>query len=85
MIHDCNGYRELAYFFGIEHAWKVYASGRLAFSRPDLSKLSSKIDAYSDSQKVIDACPNLFYYPLNTGKEVIKKYMSSNHSEVAAA
>lgn len=33
VIHDCNGYRELAYFFGIEHPWKVYASGRLAFSR----------------------------------------------------
>jgi hypothetical protein len=25
------------------------------------------------------------YYPHNTGKEVILKYMSSNHSEVAAA
>jgi imidazolonepropionase len=33
VIHDCNGYRELAYFFGIEHPWRVYASGRLAFSR----------------------------------------------------
>ncbi|MCM3872743.1 MAG: amidohydrolase family protein, partial [Pyrinomonadaceae bacterium] len=33
VIHDCNGYRELAYFFGIEHPWKVYARGRLAFSR----------------------------------------------------
>ena len=27
----------------------------------------------------------VFYYPLNTGKEVIQKYMSSYHSEVAAA
>jgi imidazolonepropionase len=27
VIHDCADYRELAYFFGIEHAWKVYASG----------------------------------------------------------
>ena len=25
------------------------------------------------------------YHPRNTGKEVILKYMSSNHSEVAAA
>jgi imidazolonepropionase len=33
VIHDCNGYRELPYFFGIEHPWKVYAGGRLAFSR----------------------------------------------------
>jgi len=23
VIHDCDDYRELAYFFGIEHAWKV--------------------------------------------------------------
>lgn len=27
VIHDCADYRELAYFFGIEHPWKVYASG----------------------------------------------------------
>lgn len=27
VIHDCNDYRELAYFFGVPHAWKVYASG----------------------------------------------------------
>jgi imidazolonepropionase len=33
VIHDCNDYRELAYFFGIEHPWKVYSSGELAFSR----------------------------------------------------
>jgi imidazolonepropionase len=29
VIHDCDDYRELAYFFGIEHAWQVYASGEL--------------------------------------------------------
>ena len=28
VIHDCEDYRELAYFFGIEHPWKVYAGGR---------------------------------------------------------
>jgi imidazolonepropionase len=28
VIHDCEDYRELAYFFGIEHPWKVYASGK---------------------------------------------------------
>jgi imidazolonepropionase len=33
VIHDCEDYRELAYFFGIEHAWQVYASGRLVFQR----------------------------------------------------
>ncbi|MEP6742156.1 MAG: imidazolonepropionase [bacterium] len=30
VIHDCHDYRELAYFFGVEHAWKVFASGREA-------------------------------------------------------
>ena len=34
-------------------------------------------------KKLIDEFELLFYYRLNTGKEVIKKYMSSNHSEVA--
>lgn len=33
VIHDCNDYRELAYFFGMEHAWQVYASGELCFDR----------------------------------------------------
>jgi imidazolonepropionase len=28
VIHDCEDYRELAYFFGIEHPWKVYAAGK---------------------------------------------------------
>jgi imidazolonepropionase len=28
VIHDCDDYRELAYFFGIEHAWKVFAGGK---------------------------------------------------------
>src|SRR4030095_7786997 len=27
VIHDCEDYRELAYFFGIEHPWKVFTSG----------------------------------------------------------
>jgi imidazolonepropionase len=27
VIHDCSDYRELAYFFGIEHAWRVYVGG----------------------------------------------------------
>lgn len=33
VIHDCEDYRELAYFFGIEHAWRVYASGELCVGR----------------------------------------------------
>lgn len=33
VIHDCDDYRDLAYFFGIEHAWKVFASGRSVFAR----------------------------------------------------
>lgn len=28
VIHDCNDYRDLAYFFGIEHPWQVFAGGR---------------------------------------------------------
>ena len=34
-------------------------------------------------KKFIDEIELLFYHHLNTGKEVIKKHMSSNHSEVA--
>jgi len=33
VIQDCEDYRELAYFFGIEHAWRVFSSGNSAFSR----------------------------------------------------
>jgi imidazolonepropionase len=33
VIHDCDDYRELAYFFGIEHPWSVYTNGRLAYER----------------------------------------------------
>ena len=37
-----------------------------------------------NSKKIfIDALNLLSYHPLNTGKEVIEKFMSSNHSEVA--
>jgi imidazolonepropionase len=34
VIHDCGDYREIPYFFGIEHPWRVYTGGKLAFSRP---------------------------------------------------
>ena len=33
VIHDCDDYRQLAYFFGVEHAWRVYTAGELAFGR----------------------------------------------------
>jgi imidazolonepropionase len=33
VIHDCDDYRQLAYFFGVEHACQVYASGLLVFER----------------------------------------------------
>jgi imidazolonepropionase len=29
VIHDCSDYRDLAYFFGIEHASSVYVRGKL--------------------------------------------------------
>ncbi|HWS52947.1 MAG TPA: imidazolonepropionase [Pyrinomonadaceae bacterium] len=30
-LHDCEDYRELAYFFGVEHARRVYVGGREAY------------------------------------------------------
>jgi imidazolonepropionase len=33
VIHDAGDYRELPYFFGIEHPWRVHAGGQLAFAR----------------------------------------------------
>jgi imidazolonepropionase len=33
VIHDCDDYRDLAYFFGIEHPWRVYAGARPVFRR----------------------------------------------------
>jgi imidazolonepropionase len=38
VIHDCDDYRQLAYFFGIEHPWRVYASGKLAGARTWVSQ-----------------------------------------------
>jgi len=34
VIHNVSDYRELAYFFGIEHPYRVYASGKLAMDQP---------------------------------------------------
>ena len=33
VIHEASDYRELPYFFGVEHPWRVYTSGKLAFAR----------------------------------------------------
>ena len=33
VIHDCDDYRALAYFFGVEHAWQVYCGGELQISK----------------------------------------------------
>ena len=32
-VHDCADFRELAYFFGVEHPHEVYVSGRRAYAR----------------------------------------------------
>jgi imidazolonepropionase len=33
VIHETDDYRELAYFFGVEHPWRTYASGQLVYER----------------------------------------------------
>jgi imidazolonepropionase len=33
VVHDCADYREVSYFFGLEHARAVYTGGRLAYLR----------------------------------------------------
>lgn len=33
VIHDCRDYRELAYFFGVEHAWRVFLGGLEVYAR----------------------------------------------------
>ncbi len=33
VIHDAQDYREVSYFFGIEHPWRTYAGGRLVYER----------------------------------------------------
>ena len=48
-----------------------FKEGELTKCRPSITKIS------------IDEFAVVSYYHLNTGKEVIEKYMSSNHSEVA--
>jgi imidazolonepropionase len=33
VIHDSDDYRDLAYFYGIEHPWEVFAAGELVYQR----------------------------------------------------
>jgi imidazolonepropionase len=33
VVHDCADYREIAYFFGIEHAHAVFIDGRIVYQR----------------------------------------------------
>src|SRR6185436_13976376 len=37
VIHDTSDYRELAYWFGVEHPWRVYASGASVYQRGSTS------------------------------------------------
>ncbi len=38
VVHDCADYRELAYFFGVEHAREVFVGGRRVFGRGESNK-----------------------------------------------
>jgi imidazolonepropionase len=33
VIHDVEDYREIAYFFGVQHPWSVYVDGRAVYTR----------------------------------------------------
>lgn len=45
VVHECADYREVAYFFGVEHAHAVYAEGQLVFHRGDGHNIADKKDA----------------------------------------
>jgi imidazolonepropionase len=40
VVHDCADYRELAYFFGVEHAHATYVNGREAYARAHVGTAS---------------------------------------------
>jgi imidazolonepropionase len=40
IVHDCADYRELGYFFGVEHAHAVYVGGRPAYERAGAKAVS---------------------------------------------
>ncbi|MGI9065450.1 MAG: imidazolonepropionase [Pyrinomonadaceae bacterium] len=43
VIHDTADYRDLAYFFGIEHPWKVFAGGRLVYELRCAPKVRQRV------------------------------------------
>jgi imidazolonepropionase len=43
VIHDAADFREVAYFFGVEHAREVFSEGRRVFSRESLSVRSEAV------------------------------------------
>ena len=46
VIHDCEDYREIAYFFGVEHAYATFVGGREVFRRGDIyHNMAGKKDA----------------------------------------
>jgi imidazolonepropionase len=48
-VHDCADYREVAYFFGVEHAHAVYVDGREVFRRSGESEANHKIESKKSS------------------------------------
>jgi imidazolonepropionase len=44
VVHDCADYRELAYFFGVEHAREVFVAGRRVFSRGASNEVAKSSD-----------------------------------------
>ena len=62
------------------------AVARIFATRTIVDKLTRSLPASGSVAATnisIDETALVFYYLLNTGKEVIEKFMSSNHSEVA--
>jgi imidazolonepropionase len=43
VIHDAADFREVAYFFGVEHAREVFSGGRRSFTRESISRLSDTV------------------------------------------
>ena len=54
VVHDCADYRELAYFFGVEHAHAVFVGGRLAYRREGLKDCPAwRVKIMVDAQVVV--------------------------------
>ncbi len=87
VIHDAEDYREVSYFFGIEHPWRSLCrrtdgaratnvtqtvSLRLRWLQARCRLTTKQTNSLLYSQKPVDASALVFYYPPNTGKEVIQ-------------